>query len=161
MTIAVYPGTFDPVTNGHVDITARAALIFDQLIVGVYDSPPKAVLFSTGERVRLFRKAVRNIPNVRVISYSGLTVQFARQMDAKVIVRGLRVTTDFEYEFEMALMNRKLDPQIDVVSLMAAKDYLFLSSSRIKEVARLGGDVTGLIPPHVAAALGERLNKMS
>jgi len=161
MTIAIYPGTFDPVTNGHVDITTRAALIFDQLIVGVYDSPPKAVLFTTAERVRLFRKAVRNIPNVRVTSYSGLTVQFARQMKATVIVRGLRVNTDFEYEFEMALMNRKLDPGIDVVSLMTTKDYLFLSSSRIKEVARLGGDVTGLIPPHVAAALGERLRRNS
>ncbi len=157
MTVALYPGTFDPVTNGHVDITTRAANIFQRTIVGVFEAPAKEVLFTTQERTSLFRQAVQHLPNVEVSSFSGLTVEFARAVGASVVVRGLRMTTDFEYEFEMALMNRRLAPEVDVVSLMTSLEYQYVSSSLLKEVARLGGDISGLVPTHVAALLRERL----
>ncbi len=156
MTIAIYPGSFDPVTNGHLDIVHRAVVLFDQLIIGVYDVPQKNLLFSTQERVDLVRKAVANLPNVRVESYSGLTVNFAQQMNAKVIVRGLRMTSDFEREFEMALMNKKLAPDIELVCLMTSLEYQFISSSLLKEACELGGAVEGLVPEHVAIALAEK-----
>ena len=156
MTIAIYPGSFDPVTNGHLDIANRAAALFDQLIIGVYDIPQKDLLFSTQERVDLMRKAVANLPNVRVESYSGLTVNFAQRMNAKVIVRGLRMSSDFEREFEMALMNKKLAPHIELVCLMTSLEYQFISSSLLKEACELGGVIDSLVPEDVAIALTKK-----
>jgi pantetheine-phosphate adenylyltransferase len=156
LTIAIYPGSFDPVTNGHLDIANRAAALFDQLIICVYDVPQKHLLFSTQERVDLMRKAVTHLPNARVEAYSGLTVGFARQMNAKVIVRGLRMSSDFEREFEMALMNKKLDQDIELVCLMTSLEYQFISSSLLKEACQLGGDISNLVPEHVAAALTDK-----
>lgn len=157
MTIAIYPGSFDPVTNGHLDIVHRAAALFDELIISVYDIPQKHLLFSTRDRVNLMRKAVADLPNVRVEPYSGLTVGFARRKKAKVIVRGLRMSSDFEREFEMALMNKKLEPGVELVCLMTSLEYQFLSSSLLKEACQLGGDISNLVPPHVAGALKEKL----
>ncbi|MEE8469846.1 MAG: pantetheine-phosphate adenylyltransferase [Dehalococcoidia bacterium] len=156
MTIAVYPGSFDPVTNGHLDIAGRAAALFDQLIICVYDAPPKQLLFNIRERVDLMKKAVTHLPNTSVMPYSGLTVNFARQMNAKVIVRGLRMSSDFEREFEMALMNKKLAHDIELVCLMTSLEYQFISSSLLKEACQLGGDIANLVPDHVAAALAEK-----
>lgn len=156
-TTAVYPGSFDPVTNGHLDIVRRAANLFDHVIVAVFDTPSKNLLFNTQERVELFRKAVESDPNVTVQSYTGLTVEFARQAGAETIVRGLRSTLDFPREFEMALMNKKLAPDVELVCLMSSLRYQFLSSSLLKEVAALGGDIDDLVPEHVASALKEKL----
>ena len=156
MTIAIYPGSFDPITNGHLDIVKRASAIFDELIVAIYDRPGKQLLFSTKERVELAKKAVANLANVRVQSYGGLTVDFAREVGAQLVVRGLRMSSDFEREFEMAMMNKKLAPNIDLVCLMANLQYQFLSSSLLKEVARLGGCLEDMVAPHVAVALREK-----
>lgn len=153
MTTALYPGSFDPATNGHLDIACRAAAVFDNLIVGVYDAPPKNVLFSTQERVAMFAQAMDGYQNVSVVEYSGLTVDFARQVGATVIVRGLRAMTDFELELQMALLNRKLSPDIETLCFMTAQEYSFLSSSVIKEIAKLGGCVDHLVPPHIKVAL--------
>ncbi len=156
MTIAVYPGSFDPVTNGHIDIATRAANIFDRVVVAVYDTPSKQLLFTTRERVSMMAEALKALPNVEVQMYTGLTVDFARMVGAKVIVRGLRVVTDFEWELQIALMNRKIAPDLDGVCLMTNLEYSYLSSSIVKEVARLGGNVTDLVPAHVERALRER-----
>lgn len=156
MTIAIYPGSFDPVTNGHLDIVHRAAALFEELVICVYDIPQKSLLFTTRERVDLLKKAVAHLPNVRVEPYSGLTVSFARRSKAKVIVRGLRMSSDFEREFEMALMNKKLEPGVELVCLMTSLEYQFLSSSLLKEACQLGGDITNLVPAHVATALKEK-----
>ena len=157
MTIAIYPGSFDPITNGHLDIAARAAKLFGKLIIGVYDMPDKRLLFSTEERVELVRQSVVNLPNVEVEAFSGLTVDFAKRVKAQAMVRGLRVGADFEREFEMAMMNRKMFPDLVVVSLMASAEYQFLSSSLLKEVANLGGNIEDLVPKPVAAALREKV----
>jgi len=157
VTIALYPGSFDPVTNGHLDIVRRAAPLFEELVIGIYHAPPKQLLFTTQERVDMMRKAVADIPNVRVEAYHGLTVDFARHVGARVIVRGLRMTLDFLREFEMALMNKKLAPEMELVCLMTCVDYQYISSSLIKEVAAARGDVRGLVPDHVAVALREKL----
>ena len=157
MTKAIYAGSFDPVTNGHLDIATRAAALFEELIIGVYDAPPKSLTFSTEERVDLMRRAVAHLPNVRVTAYTGLTVAFAKGSGAQVMVRGLRMTSDFEREFEMALMNKKLDPDIELVCLMTSLEYQFVSSSLLKEACALGGDICELVPLHVAEALRERL----
>ena len=156
MTIAVYPGSFDPVTNGHLDIANRAAALFDELIIGIYDIPQKYLMFSAEERVDLAKKAVAHLQNVRVELYSGLTVNFARSMNARVIVRGLRMISDFEREFEMALMNKKLAHDVELVCLMTSLRYQFLSSSLLKEACQLGGDVSDLVPDHVAVALAQK-----
>ncbi len=153
MATALYPGSFDPVTMGHVDITARAAAIFDKLIVAVYATPSKNLLFDADERVGLYKEAVQHLPNVEVIKFEGLVVQLAQDMEIEVIVRGLRSGSDFEYEFDMAFMNRRLAPGIDMSFFMTSQEYMFLSSSLLKEVARLGGDITGMVPPHVAKAV--------
>ncbi len=152
---AVYPATFDPITNGHVDIATRAAALFDKLVVAVYDSPPKHLLFSTEERIRMVRQALAHLPNVEVDSFDCLTVEYARRIGAKVIVRGLRAMSDFEWEFQLALTNRNLAPEIETVCLMTAQKYSFLSSSVVKEIVMLGGSVDNLVPPHVADALRE------
>ncbi|GBD13458.1 Phosphopantetheine adenylyltransferase [bacterium HR24] len=153
MVTAVYPGRFDPVTNGHLDITRRAASLFDRVVVAVYDLPPHSSLFSTEERVAFFREAVRDMENVVVKPFAGLTVDFARREGAKVLVRGIRAVTDFEAEFDMALMNKRMAPELESVFLMASLEHLFVSGHRIREVASLGYDVSGLVPPHVAEAL--------
>jgi pantetheine-phosphate adenylyltransferase len=154
--IAVYPGSFDPITNGHLDIIKRASAIFDKLIVGIYDKPDKHVFFSAAERVEMAEKAVAGLPNVWVKPYSGLTVDFVRQMKARVMIRGLRAGSDFENEFEMAMMNKKLAPDIELLCLMSSLQYQFLASSLIKEVAKLGGCLEGMVPDHVAKALQEK-----
>ncbi len=156
MTIAIYPGSFDPITYGHLDIIRRAAPLFDELIIGVYDRPEKQLLFSTSERVELVKQAVADLPNVRVEAYSGLTVDFARRVSAKVMVRGLRMSSDFEREFEMAMMNKKLAPELELICLMASLQYQFLSSSLLKEVAKLGGCLEDFVPAHVARALKDK-----
>ena len=155
MTIALFAGRFDPVTNGHLDIARRAAVLFDSLTIGVADS--SSGLFNTEERVGMFREAVRDHSNVDVVAYRGLTVDFARQQGATVLIRSMRGGTDFEYEFDMALMNRKMAPEIESVYLISRLEYLFISGTRIREVASLGYDVSDLVPPHVAEALKRKL----
>ena len=158
MTKAVYPGSFDPPTNGHLDVVNRASALFDELVIGVYDAPPKNVLFTTQERVNLFKEAVANLTNVHVRPFKGLVVDFCHEVKAAAMVRGLRAGYDFEYEFEMALMNRKLAPDVEMVALMSSLEYQFVSSTRIKEVARLGGNITGLVPGNVASSLAIKLS---
>lgn len=153
MIIALYPGSFDPITNGHIDIATRAASIFDKLVIGVYDRPEKHILFSTDERVDLAKKALAHIKNINVQSYSGLTVAYAKKIGAKVMVRGLRMGSDFEREFEMEMMNKKLVPDQELVCMMASLQYQFLSSSLLKEVAQLEGCLDNMVPDHVAVAL--------
>ena len=156
MTTAMYPGSFDPITNGHFDIIIRASKLFDKLIIGVYENPEKQVLFTTKERAELVEKSVANLPNVEVRIFSGLTVNFAREVNAQTIVRGLRMSADFEREFDLAMMNKKLSPEIELICLMSDLKYQFLSSSLLKEAAQLGGDVDNLIPKHVAEALRKK-----
>jgi len=156
LTIAIYPGSFDPITNGHLDIATRAAKLFERLIIAVYDTPNKRLLFTTEERVELVRKAIANLPNVEVESFTGLAVNFAKKKQAQVMVRGLRMTSDFEREFEMAMMNKRLYPELELVSLMASQKYQFLSSSLLKEVADLSGNIDDLVPKHVAEALRKK-----
>ncbi len=153
MTIAVYPGSFDPVTNGHLDIAARAARLFDTVIMAVFDRPNKKLLFSTDERIELLRIATRDIPRIRVDTYSTLTVDYARSVGARVLVRGLRAVTDFEHEFQLAQVNHTLAPDIENVTFMADQKYTFFSSSTVREIASLGGDVSWLVQPHVVQAL--------
>ena len=158
MTIAIYPGSFDPITNGHLDIAIRAAKLFDKLIIGVYDIPAKDLLFNTEERVDLVMQAIVELPNVGVESFTGLTVDFARKVGARVMVRGLRMGGDFEREFNMAMMNKKLFPELELVSLMSSVEYQFLSSSLLKEVASLRGRIDDIVPKHVAQALREKFH---
>lgn len=160
MTIAVYPGTFDPVTNGHIDIAIRAAAIFDHLIVAVYARPLKNLLFSTAERLQMLEEALKHIPNISVDSYDILTVEYVRQQGAQFIVRGLRLLSDFEREFQMALTNRERAPNIDTVCLITSLEHSFLSASLVKEIAMLGGDVRGMVPAHVAHALAKKLESL-
>jgi pantetheine-phosphate adenylyltransferase len=155
--VAVYPGRFDPVTHGHLDIVQRAASMFARLVVAVYDLPE--ALFPVEERVVMFQEAVKHLPNVSVKPFSGLVVDFARREGATVLVRGIRAVTDFETEFDMALMNKKIAPEVESVYLMASLEHLFVSGRRIREVASLGYDVTDMVPPHVAEALRRRFGR--
>lgn len=157
MTVALYPGRFDPVTAGHLDIVQRAAKLFDLVVVAVFEAPESATLFNTSERMALFSEALAGTNGVEVKSFGGLVVHEAKAVGAEVIVRGIRMNVDFEYEFEMALMNRRLAPDIDVVCLMTDIQYQFVRASLLKEVARLGGDIEGLAPSNVIAALREKL----
>ncbi len=157
MTIAIYPGSFDPLTNGHLDIATRSARLFKKLIIGVYDIPSKHLIFTTEERVELVRQAIVDLPNVEVESFSGLTVNFAKKVKAQVMVRGLRMSGDFEREFNMAMMNKKLYPELELICLMTNLEYQFLSSSLLKEAASLGGNIDDLVPKHVAIALRKRV----
>jgi pantetheine-phosphate adenylyltransferase len=162
LTVAVYPGTFDPVHYGHIDIAERAALLFEKVIVGIYDRPNnKEVLFSASERLDMMREAVKDVANVEATSYGGLTVDFVREQGARAIVRGLRVYSDFELEYQMALMTRKLAPDVDMVCLMTDLEYAYLSSSLIKDVATAGGSVEQFVPANVAEALQTRLRNHS
>jgi len=153
---ALYPGSFDPITNGHIDIAVRAAKLFDKIVIGIFSTPEKRLTFTLEERVDLARRAVVDIPKVEVQPYSNITVDFAREINAQVLVRGLRMSADYEREFEMAMLNKKLNSGLDLVCFMASQEYQFLSSSLMKEVASLGGDISSLVPPHVAEALREK-----
>jgi pantetheine-phosphate adenylyltransferase len=151
--LAIYPGTFDPIHLGHLDIAMRAATLFDEVVVAVYDQPAKSLMFSVDERVALATEALGAAETVRVAAYGGLTVAFAREVGAHAIVRGLRAISDFELEYQMALTNRQLAPEIEFVCLMAREEHAFLSSSIVKEVALLGGDVSAMVPAQVEAQL--------
>lgn len=158
MAVAMFPGRFDPVTNGHLDIARRAAKMFDRVIVAVADLK-QHYLFTTDERVALMREAVADIPHIDVMAFSGLTVDFAREQGATVLVRSMRAVTDFEAEFDMALMNKKMAPGIESVYLMASLEHLFISGTRIREVSALGYDVSDLVPPHVWTALKRKYGR--
>ncbi|MFC1967659.1 pantetheine-phosphate adenylyltransferase [Chloroflexota bacterium] len=160
MTVAIYAGSFDPITNGHIDITTRAAKLFEKVIVAVYEIPDKRLLFTTEERVELTRKAVAHLPNVEVKRFHGLVVDFAKKVKAKTMIRGLRMSADFEREFEMAMMNKNLESDLELVCFMASQDYQFLSSSLLKEVASLDGCIDNLVPQHVAEAIGKKFKKL-
>ncbi len=159
MTIAICPGSFDPVTNGHLDIIQRAAVIFDELIIAVGNNPGKKPLFTVEERIELLKKAIAEIKltNVRVDLFTGLQVEFARAHQAKVIVKGLRALSDFEYEFQMALTNKKLAPEIETMFMMTATEYSFLSSSMVKEIVYFGGDPVDMVPAVVLEALYKKM----
>ena len=157
MTTALFAGRFDPVTNGHLDTALRAADLFDKLVIGVAES--KSTLFTTEERVELFRGAVGGVKNVEVVPYGGLTVNFARGQGATVLIRSMRGNTDFETEFDQALMNRQMAPEIESVYLIARLEHLYISGTRIREVASLGYDVTGLVPANVAEALKRKFGE--
>jgi pantetheine-phosphate adenylyltransferase len=154
--IAVYPGTFDPITNGHVDIVARAASIFERLVVGIADNPVKGPSFTLDERIELAQIALAGIPNVQVQGFHTLLAHFVRDIDASVIIRGLRAVSDFEYEFQLASMNRHLIPEVETLFLTPAEQYSFVSSSLVREIARLGGDISGFVHPAVCEALRKR-----
>jgi pantetheine-phosphate adenylyltransferase len=158
LRIALYPGSFDPVTKGHVDVATRAASLFDELIIGVFDMPMKNLLFTTEERVELVKEAMAHIPNLRVEAYDSLTIEFAKKIRARFIVRGLRMGSDFEREFDMALMNRKMSPVVDTICLMSNAEYQFISSSLLKEAAQGGGDVSVFVPECSARALIKKLS---
>jgi pantetheine-phosphate adenylyltransferase len=153
MTRALYPGTFDPIHNGHIDVATRASAIFSEVIVAVYDAPPKKLLFTTEERVELAHEALAHLPNVGIVAYTGLTVNYAREIDTQVIVRGLRNVADFEFEKQIGWANHDLAPEIELCCFYCTGDYASLSATILKEVASLGGDFHKWTPPHVQAAL--------
>ena len=152
MVRAVFPGTFDPIHYGHMDIGARASRLFDEVVMAVYDKPLKSLMFSPEERMALVNEAFKDNPKIKVTGYSGLTVEFARKIEAQVIVRGLRVFSDFEFEFRMALANHRLAPDIEIVALITAEEHTFLSSTTVREIAMLNGDVSSMVPPFVEKA---------
>jgi pantetheine-phosphate adenylyltransferase len=156
---AIFPGTFDPVTNGHVDVARRAAHLFDEVVVAVYDAPPKNVMFTTQERVELFKIALGDEPVIAVRPFKGLTVDLAHELDAPILVRGLRIGLDFEQEREMALVWRKLAPDVEVIMLIASLEHQYVSSTRVKEIASLGADISSFVPAHVERALLQRFGQ--
>jgi pantetheine-phosphate adenylyltransferase len=158
MKIAIYPGSFDPITNGHLDIIRRATTLFDKLLIAVARNSEKNSLFTVAERMQLIGQVI-TWPNVEIVTFDGLLVDFAHATKASAIVRGLRAVTDFEYEFQMALMNHRLQPNVETVFLTAREDYTYLSSKLIKEVASLGGNITSFVPEPVEMALRQRLTK--
>ena len=158
MNIGIYPGSFDPITYGHLDIITRSAKLFDKLIVAVLSNPQKKPLFTVDERVEMIKQSVQDIANIEIDSFSGLLVDFARLKRAKVIVKGLRAVSDFEYELQMALMNNKLDDEIETIFIMTSTKYSYLSSSIVKEVSSFGGCVKGLVPPIVEKRLKQKFS---
>ena len=156
MKRAVYPGSFDPVTNGHLDIIERASRLFDEVIIAVAYNDEKSPLFSSAKRIELIGGVVSSMKNVKVAQFDGLLIDYARAQQATAIVRGLRAISDFEFEFQMALMNRKLNPEVETVFMMPREEYTYLSSRIVKEIARLGGNVGAFVPDSIAAALKER-----
>lgn len=157
---ALFPGTFDPIHYGHLDIARRAARLFDEVVIAVYDRPMKTLIFQPEDRIDLVRQSIEDDPTISVVGYSGLTVDFCHEIDAQVIVRGLRVFSDFEYEFRMALANHRLAPDIEVISLITNEEHTFLSSSTVREIASLNGDISSMVPPHVEKALKLRLKEL-
>lgn len=155
--VALYPGSFDPITNGHLDLIQRGSALFDKLFVAILRNDEKQALFSVDERIEMLTEVVQVFPNVEVGSFDGLLVEYAAQCGASVIIRGIRAVSDYEYELQMALMNRRLRPDIETVFLMASEAHSFLSSKLVKEVIRLGGKVTGLVPPSIEVKLRKRL----
>jgi pantetheine-phosphate adenylyltransferase len=160
MVRAVFPGTFDPIHYGHIDIAIRAVRLFDELIVAVYDKPQKSLIFSPEERLELVQKAFAKEDRISTKMFSGLIVNFCREIDAQVIVRGLRVFSDFEHEFRMALANDRLAPELEVIALITSEEHSFLTGSTVKEIAGLGGDVSSLVPDHVSKALDQRFREL-
>ncbi len=161
MVKALFPGTFDPIHYGHMDIANRAARLFDELVIGVYDRPLKSLMFSPAERLAIVTEAFKDNPKISVVGYNGLTVEFAHQIGAQVIVRGLRVFSDFEFEFRMALANHRLAPDIEVVVFITDEEHTFLSASTVKEIASLGGDVSSMVPSFVNEALKAKVAGLS
>lgn len=161
MVKAIFPGTFDPIHFGHIDIAVRAATLFDQLIVGVYDRPMKNLLFSPQERIEMAELSFQDQPKISVMGYRNLTVDFCESVGAKVIIRGLRVFSDFEHEFRMALANRRLNKNIEVAALITSEEHTFLSSTTVREIAFLNGDVSTMVPPHVDAALQLKMKQVT
>jgi pantetheine-phosphate adenylyltransferase len=162
MTVALYPGTFDPLTNGHLDLIKRSIRMFDKVVVAIFENPMKGPLFSVEERRRLIEESIRGLSNIEIDTFSNtLLVFYAKQRQAHVIVRGLRAIADFEYEFQMTLMNRRLDEDIETVFLMPREEYTYVASRLIKEVAAYGGNVEELVPPPVALALKEKLRRQA
>jgi pantetheine-phosphate adenylyltransferase len=160
VTIALYPGSFDPITSGHLDIAVRACRLFEKVIIGIYHNPSeKVLLFNTEERVKLAKEAVRGKTNIEVMSYTELTGDFARRVNAQVMIRGLRMGGDFEREFTLTMMNKKLFPDLEQLCFMCSVEYQFVSSSLLKEAASLGGNINGLVPPNVAVALHNKFGK--
>ena len=157
MRLAIYPGSFDPITNGHVDVIARAATLFDEVLVAAARNDAKQGLFSMEERVEMMREVTGRFANVKVVAFDGLLVEFAKKQGAVAVVRGLRAVSDFEFEFQMALMNRKLEPSVETVFLTPREEYTYLSSRIVKEIARLGGPVDAFVPEPVVAALRKKL----
>ena len=155
--VAIFPASFDPVTNGHLDLVARARAVFDELIVAVAENPDKRGLFSVEERLEMLEAVIGREPGVRIVSFEGLLVDYAREVGARVVIRGLRAVVDFEYEFEMALMNKHLYPDIETLFMMTSQQYFYVSASRVKELVRFGGNVDDFVPPLVAKKLGEKL----
>jgi len=158
MRLAIYPGSFDPITNGHLDVIARAATLFDEVVVSVAINDAKQSLFGTDERVEMIRSVTGRFTNVRVVAFNGLLVEFARDQGAVAVVRGLRAISDFEFEFQMALMNRKLEPSIETVFLTPREEYTYISSRIVKEIARLGGRVDAFVPEPVVGWLRKKLS---
>lgn len=161
MSKVLFPGTFDPFHYGHLDIAKRAAKMFDLVVIAVYDKPIKSLLFDPETRMALVRETVKDLKGIQVVGYSGLTVAFAKQIGANAILRGLRVFSDFEFEFRMALANRRLDDEIDTIAMITNEENTFLSSSTVKEIASLGGDVSSMVPPHVNDALLKKYKERS
>jgi len=155
--LAIYPGSFDPLTNGHLSLIQRGLKIFDGLVVAVANNPEKSALFTFQERMQLIQEAVKGDRRVEVDSFDGLLVDYANKREIHTVLRGLRAVSDFEYEFQLANMNRKLDPEFDSVFVMTGEDYYFVSARLVREVARFGGDVSGLVPPNVLAGLHRKL----
>jgi len=160
MIRAVFPGTFDPIHYGHIDIAQRASRLFDEVVVAVYDKPLKSLLFMPEVRINLVRVAFQDFPKINVMGYSGMTVEFCRTIGAQAIVRGLRVFSDFEYEFRMALANHRLAPEIELIALITAEEHTFLSSTTVREIASLGGNISSMVPPHVELALKRQFKEL-
>ncbi|HWY47574.1 MAG TPA: pantetheine-phosphate adenylyltransferase [Bryobacteraceae bacterium] len=155
--VALYPGSFDPITNGHLDLIQRGSALFDKLIVSILRNEEKKVLFSVPDRIEMLNEVTSGLPNVQVGSFDGLLVDYAAECGASVILRGIRAVSDYEYELQMALMNRRLKPEIETVFLMAGEAHSFISSRLVKEVIRLGGNISGLVPPSIEGRLRKRL----